>query len=431
MFHIVGLFEEDGDEMRRFNFVCIVFLVIILANFSLRGDMSLSSVLLSSQSVTSKISDTELIIYTYDSLLADPEYSIETNFAIYAGISPTDITIIRLSDANEILTRLIAEKDLPQADVIIGIDNALIHLIEEKATILEQYTPANISDIDSNLRQNLDPDGYLIPFDYGIISLYYQNQIINSSTNPELTNLTLKSLLESELLSMLIVENPMFSSPGLGFLLWTIAIYGDPSIDFSGLMNDDWRNWWKTARESIVITKSWGEAFDIFFETSEAKPIMISYGTSPAYSYCQWEDNSTSAVVTFENDQMNAWLQIEGIGLVKNAPHKLMGQKFIDWFLGVELQSEIPEHQWMYPANIKANVSHCFEQSVINPEDVYRLNNLISPTMLKEHLSNWQDQWEQVMVKKTIKGFELPFVFFGILVLFSIRVKRKQKRINI
>lgn len=430
MFFVLGLFQEDGDEMRRFNFTCIVFLVILLANFSVQNKISISAVLSSPQSVPLKISETELVIYTYDSLLADPEYSIETNFAAYAGISPTDITIIRLGDANEILTRLIAEKDLPQADVIIGIDNALIHLIEEKNDILEQYTPENISDIDNNLKQNLDPDGYLIPFDYGIISFYYQNQVINSSSHPELTNLTLKSLLESNLLSMLIVENPLFSSPGLGFLLWTIAVYGDPSINFSGLLNDDWRNWWKTARESIIITKSWGEAFDIFFEPSEGKPIMVSYGTSPAYSYCQWEDNSTSAVVTYENNQMNAWLQIEGIGLVKNAPHKSMGQQFIDWFLGVELQTALPEHQWMYPANQKVNVSQCFEESVIKSEDVNRLNDLISPTMLKEHLSDWQDQWEQVMVKKTIIGFELPFTLLAILVLSSIGIKKKQRRIK-
>ncbi|MFX0120576.1 MAG: thiamine ABC transporter substrate-binding protein, partial [Candidatus Hodarchaeota archaeon] len=204
--------------------------------------------------------ETQLVIYTYDSLLYDPFYDITGNFSLAANIPKNNIKLVRLSDANEIVTRLIAEKDQSQADVVIGIDNALIHLIDDKSEVLESYSPANISQIDSNLIQNLDPDNYLIPYDYGIISLYYQNQVINSSTHPELSNLTLDSLLDSEILSMLIVENPKFSSPGLGFLLWTIAVYGDPEINFDGLLAEDWRDWWKVAGDKVTITKSWGDA---------------------------------------------------------------------------------------------------------------------------------------------------------------------------
>lgn len=374
--------------------------------------------------------ETQLTIYTYDSLLYDPFYDIQGNFSLYSGIPKTDIQIVRLSDANEIVTKLLAEKDNPQADVAIGIDNALIHLIDDKSDVFESYSPPNISQIDSNLIQNLDPDEYLLPYDYGIISLYYQNQIINTSTHPELQNLTLDSLLESDLLSMLIVENPKFSSPGLGFLLWTIAVYGDPKIDFNGLLGEDWRDWWRIAGKTVMITKSWGDAFDIFFEASEGKPIMVSYGTSPAYGYCQWEDNSTSAVVTYEKNKANAWLQIEGMGLVKNAPHKEHGKEFINWFLGTELQTELPEHQWMYPANTKANLSECFNQTAINPEKVNRLNDLISPASLSQHLIQWQDEWEQVIVQQEVPGFDIPITLLGIILLGIIVQLRKRKKIH-
>ena len=37
----------------------------------------------------------------------------------------------------------------------------------------------------------------------------------------------------------LIIQNPQFSSPGLGFLLWTIAVYGDPQKDITGLLGSD------------------------------------------------------------------------------------------------------------------------------------------------------------------------------------------------
>jgi thiamine transport system substrate-binding protein len=377
----------------------------------------------------------QLEIYTYESLLNDPYFDIEGNFSQFSGMREDEIRITRFNDANVLITRLELEKSNPVADVVIGIDNTLIHLIEDISSILESYTPTPISQIDPNLIQNLDPQHYLVPYDYGIISLYYQNQVINSSTNPELQNLTLDHLLTSDLLPMLIVENPLHSSPGLGFLLWTIAVYGDPEVKFDGLLGGNWRNWWNTSRNQITITDSWGDAFIIFFEEEE-KPIMVSYGTSPAYSYCQWGDDSTSAVVTYEGNQQNAWLQIEGIGLVNDASNKENAKQFIDWFLSPSLQSEIPEHQWMYPANTEAILSSCFEESTIHPDDVYRLNDLLSPELLAENLNYWKDQWEQVIVlgyydtPREIPSFELYSAILGLITLAIpvLYLKRKKYR---
>lgn len=403
--------------------VAIIIICYILSGFS--SDVSANP---SSQTIISQ--DTQLHIYTYDSLLAEPFYDIKGNFTEYSGI--VDIKITKFPDANSILTTLMLDKaeGRNEADVVIGIDNALIHSIENISELLEPYTPTNISQINDTLIENLDPDHYLIPYDFGIIALWYQNQVVNSTTNPELINLTLETLLESDLLSMLIVENPKLSSPGLGFLLWTIAVYGDPLINFKGLLDDDWRNWWDKSKSDIIITKSWGDAWTLFSETSEEKPIMVSYGTSPAYGFCQWADNTSSAVVTHENDTKNAWLQIEGIGLVKNAPHKDNAKEFIDWFLGEELQSELPEHQWMYPANTEVNVSNCFKEASIAPSEVNPLNSLLPPAMLKKYLTQWQDQWEQVVVKKSIPGFDIPIAISSILVIafYAILVGRKKKK---
>jgi len=375
-----------------------------------------------------KYQDSQLVIYTYDSLFADPRYDLEGNFSSITGIPKEQIQIIRFSDANQIVTRMLIEKDLPQADVVIGIDNALIHLINDKSEVLVPYMPENLSQINTNLIQNLDPELYLIPYDYGIISLWFNNQIINSMTHAELSNLTLDSLLTSELLSKLLVQNPKFSSPGLGFLLWTIAVYGDPQIQFDGLLQKDWRDWWTTARNQLTITKSWGDAFEIFFNTEEDKPFMVSYGTSPAYGFCQWDDDSTTAVVTHENNQPNAWLQIEGIGLIKNAPHEENAKRFIDWFLSKDLQSVLAEHQWVYPANTEAHIPECFNQSSIAPDEVEPLNNLITPSMLKQYLVQWQDDWESAVVITTIPGYNTSVVLITVFFLaISILLRRFER----
>ncbi|MFW9855419.1 MAG: thiamine ABC transporter substrate-binding protein [Candidatus Thorarchaeota archaeon] len=400
-------------------------LTVLLIFYSLAGAQTINSVSLLSPT---RVNASQLVIYTYESLFNDPYYDLIGNFSEVSGIPRDDIQITRLGDANDIVTRLLLEQSQAQADVVIGIDNALIHLIENKSQLLEKYTPPNINELDSNLIANLDPEKYLLPYDFGIIALYYWNTIINSSSYPEIGNITLDSFLDSDLLSMLIVENPKFSSPGLGFLLWTIAVFGDPLVDFDGMLKQDWRTWWRAANDSLLITRSWGDAFDIFFTPEENRPLMVSYGTSPAYGYCQWGDNTTSAIVTHENGMPNAWLQIEGIGLVKDSPHPANGKAFIDWFLGADLQSELPEHQWMYPANTEANLSTCFQESTIAPESVNRLNDLIPPAMLRQHLAYWQDEWEGAIVE-TSPGFDTPTTFVIVfLLVIPILIRRKGKK---
>lgn len=364
-------------------------------------------------------SDTLLTIYTYESLLADPEYDFIGAYANYSGISKDSIQVVYLDDANTIVSRAVLEKENPVADVIIGIDNVLIHTAKSQQ-ILSPYESPVLANISSDLVQNLDPDHYVLPYDYGIIALYYNMLNINSSSNPELEDLTLQDILDYDLDKQLIVENPTLSSPGLGFLLWTIAVFGDPSIGFEGLLNQDWRDWWKAAAEDIRITPSWGAAFTEWYEEDANRTMMVSYGTSPAYSACLYDDSSQKAIVSHENNQDNAWLQIEGLGLVKNAPHEAQAKDFIDWFLSEELQNNIPEHNWMYPANKNVNVSSTFADAVIDPVDVDILNELITPTMLSENLESWKVGWEESIIAPAIPGY--GYLFFIISSLNGIGI---------
>ena len=211
-------------------------------------------------------------------------------------------------------------------------------------------------------------------------------------------------------------------------MLWTIAVYGDPQKNITGLLNSDWRLFWEKAGKEVNITNSWGDAFTIFGNPSEQKPIMVSYGTSPAYDYCLYGDNSTSALLTHENNSENAWLQIEGIGLVKNAQHEENGKKFIDWFLGSELQSNIPTSQWMYPANTQATVAECFTKAAISPNSVNILNSILSPDLLNKYLRDWQDEWEVLIVNpQSIYGFQfssiLPILIASTLIMVIRKIK--------
>ena len=69
----------------------------------------------------------QLVIYTYASLLNYPNFDYVQAYADYSGIPRSDIQVVASEDANTIVTRAALEKDDPVADVLIGVDNILIH----------------------------------------------------------------------------------------------------------------------------------------------------------------------------------------------------------------------------------------------------------------------------------------------------------------
>src|SRR5207342_374642 len=73
----------------------------------------------------------------------------------------------------------------------------------------------------------------------------------------------------------LVVENPATSSPGLVFLLATIATYGP----------DGWQGYWKDLRANgVKIADGWTQAYTVEFSGSSGKgsyPLVVSYGSSP------------------------------------------------------------------------------------------------------------------------------------------------------
>ncbi|MHA1866737.1 MAG: thiamine ABC transporter substrate-binding protein [Candidatus Heimdallarchaeaceae archaeon] len=381
--------------------------------------------------------DYDLVIYTYESLLADPGFDYIGAFANYSGIPKDKIKLVLFEDANTIVTQASLEKENPVADVLIGIDNVLIYTAKDEG-ILQTYDSPSLVNVSTELVQNLDTEKYVLPYDYGIIALWYDRSRINTSSTPALEDLTLEGIIENDLDKKIVVEDPTLSSPGLGFLLWTIAVYGDPEINLTGLLGQDWREWWRQTSDDLRISPSWGAAFDIYYSESEDRPIMISYGTSPAYDVChpQWGvgpgvEQPSKSIVTHEQGKNNAWLQIEGIGLVNNALHEQTAKKFIDWFLSTDLQDHIPLNQWMYPANDNAYISDCFLNAAINPDDVDILNDLVSPTVMHDNLDKWKTDWETVIIEGTKKteysasSFILLSLIFVSLVSISTRKKNR------
>jgi len=333
----------------------------------------------------------KFVVYTYSSFLdwgeEGADVVLDRAFAPFEAKYGVDVDIILLdADASGIITKLAQESANPVADVVIGIDNILI-LKEATRNVLEPYISSNLALINQSFVNALDPDHYLTPFDFGLVTLIYSTTTINTTTHPQLGNLTFADLAEPGLASGLVTENPHFSSPGLAFLLSQIAVYEE-------ILHEDWTTWWDTVKDDIDVQRGWSEAWALW-ESDPTKQLLVSYGTDPAYS-SSWlggAEPDTRVAPLYYNNVPWAWMQIEGAGLVKNGPNPELGKAFIDYCLNVTVQMEIPLNQWMFPVRTDLTLPNIY-QYAIHPDDINILNNLLNSTMISNNLDTWLDLWD-------------------------------------
>jgi len=335
---------------------------------------------------------------------------------VKASIRKSIIDLEYFSDAGAALAKVIAERDSPQADIIIGIDNTMI-FEAKKQKILVAYEPTTSENISTSAIHGLDTDFYVTPYDYGFISLIYDKDRVNASLLPNLDQFTLEDLKNPELAKLLVTEDPTLSSTGLGFLMWTIGVYDK-------VLGEDWKTWWSEVSSHIQVERSWGDAFDVFYQEAANRPIMVSYATDPAYNYLWFDqDTSVDVLLSHENNNNYAWLQIEGLGIIEGTENLELAQNFIEWFTQPIVQELIPENNWMYPSNIHVPLPASFDFAV-DPSTVTPLNDLFTTAELADSLEGWRNNWEEIM----ILGHQtaLPtWIFFLNPLLLLIFIKKK------
>ena len=269
--------------------------------------------------------EAELVIYAYDSFVAEwgPAPLVMPKFEKRYGV---EVKVISVGDAGQVLNRAILERDDPQADIVVGIDNNMLsRALEEE--VLQPYRSPNLDAIPEQLI--FDATHAVTPFDYGYFAIVYDSEVLDNPPG------SLEELTDPRFRKRIILQDPRTSSPGLGFLLWTIAVYGEDYLDY----------WRRLQPNLLTITDGWDTAYGMF--TSGEAPMVLSYTTSPAY-HVEYEQTERYRAALFEEGN---YLQIEGMGILKGAPHPTLARRFIDFVLTGEFQSEIPLTNWMYPVD--------------------------------------------------------------------------------
>jgi len=264
----------------------------------------------------------EVVVWTYDSFVSEwgPGETVAARFEAATG---RRIRWVSHGDAGAMLARLILEGGAAGADVILGLDQNMAGRALASG-LLEGYKPAGAGGVFPELV--LDDAWRLTPLDYSYFAIIYDSETVAPPAS-------LEDLAGPDYRDRLILMDPRTSSPGLGFLAWTQAIYGG-----------EWTAYWERLKPSILtVADGWDSGYGLF--TAGEAPLVLSYTTSPGY-HLEYEGTERFKAALFAQGHP---IQIEAAALLKAAPNKAGGQAFLDFMLTPAFQEVIPLTNWMYP----------------------------------------------------------------------------------
>ncbi|MCD6356656.1 MAG: thiamine ABC transporter substrate-binding protein [Anaerolineaceae bacterium] len=320
-----------------------------------------------------------LVVLTHDSFAVSEE--VITKFEKENRV---DVIFLPSGDAGSALNRAILSKESNIADVLYGIDNTFLSRALDE-DLFDAYAPDVLVKIPDEFK--LDPESRVVPIDYGDVCINYDKNYFteNELAIPE----SLEDLTAPEYAGLLVVENPAVSSPGLAFMLATLAEYGEKGyLEY----------WQRLKNNGVVVANDWESAYYSHFSGSAgqgAQPMVVSYGTSPAAEVIFAEealDEAPTASLVGEN---MCFRQIEFAGILKGTKNRVLAEKFIDYMLSKQFQEDIPMNMFVFPVNPNAEIPQEFLDYVQVPERTAH----IEPENISNNREKWVEAWRELMLR--------------------------------
>ncbi len=304
-----------------------------------------------------------LNVYTYDSFVSEwgPGPKLEAAFEAQCNC---DVNFIAVDDGVSILNRLRVEGKKNKADVIMGLDDALLEETRNTGLIAEHQAelPA--------LRAELNwQDKQFVPFDMGYFAFVYDaDKIAEPATS-------LRELIDSD--ASVIYQDLRTSTPGQGLMMWVESVYGD----------DSEAAWKKLSQHTVTVTKGWWEAYSMFLEGGA--DYVLSYTTSPAYHVVVEEKNNYKAAAFSEGHVA----QVEVAAVLNTSKQPELAQQFVQFLVSPEAQEILPVTNWMLPVVEGTELPEIFGQLA----EVERIG--FSSEEVAQQRKSWIREWRSAAAK--------------------------------
>ena len=322
--------------------------------------------------------NSSITVITHDSFDLDKKL-----VQAFEAANNVDVKFIKGGDAGAMLSKLVLSKANPIADVAFGVDNALLERAKTE-NIFEIYKPKTAKDL--NPRYFFDPTWHVTPVDYGFVALNYDKTWFETH-KLELPK-TLSDLTKPAYKGLLVVENPATSSTGNAFLLATVKTFGEKGA----------LKFWKALRDNdLKVAAGWDGAYYTEFSfNGGARPIVVSYASSPAAEVFYAKDKPNTAPTANLLLPGSSFLQIEGVGILKGTKNLSLAQKFVDFMTSKEVQADIPTRMWVYPVNKTVALPGIFNFATIpSAKQISSLN----PRTIELGGNRWIENWTTVVIQ--------------------------------
>jgi thiamine transport system substrate-binding protein len=320
-----------------------------------------------------------LTVMTHDSFSVSEE--VVRQFEREHNVS---ISFLLSGDAGSTLNRAILTRENPLADVLYGVDNTFLSRALE-ADIFEPYTSPLLEVVPDAFE--LDPQHRALPINYGDVCINYDRAYFEENDLP--VPQSLQDLTSPEYRGLLVVTNPATSSPGLAFMMATIAEFGE----------DGWLDFWRDLRDNdVAVVNSWETAYYTNFSGSAGQgpqPMVVSYGSSPPAEVIFAEtplDDAPTASITAPN---TCFRQVEFAGILRGTQQRELAERFIDYMLSVPFQEDVPLQMFVFPVNPEASLPPEFVEYAQIPDQPASLD----PETIAANREQWIQAWDEVVLR--------------------------------
>ncbi len=318
-------------------------------------------------------------LLTHDSFAVSED--LLADFEQQTGIT---IEVVSAGDAGEVVNKAALTAGNPEGDVLFGVDNTLL----TRAIGAGVFTPYRSDDL-AALRPELRDDtsnGYVTPVDYGDVCVniddawFAEHHLAPPRGIDDLTNPLYKDLL--------VVENPATSSPGLAFLLASVARYGE----------DGWQDYWAALRTNgVKVTNGWTEAYSGDFSGSSGKgdrPLVLSYASSPPAEIVYAPDPKPATPGTSVMTD-GCFRQVEYAGILAGTDELAASRAVIDWLISPEVQADVPLSMFVFPARADVALPQVFTDFAAVPASPLTLPS----DEIAGRREEWVDTWTDVVLR--------------------------------
>ena len=297
---------------------------------------------------------TEITLIAYDSFT--PQEGIFDAFTAETGAT---VKIVTAGDTGTMVSKAILTAGNPEGDVMWGVDNTFLSRAVN-ADVFDSYEPVDEGDICVNYDKQ-----------------WFADRSLAVPT-------TFEDLARPEYKGLLTVQDPVNSSPGLGFLLGTIAHFGV----------DNWANYWSQLKANDVnIAADWSSAYYEAFSGSSGKgqyPLVVSYGSSPPAEVVFAETPITEPTTGVID--ATCFRQTEYVGVLRGTKKQDLAEKLVQFLLGKEFQESMPLTLFVYPVNTEAVLPEVFEKFAVRPETPLT----VSSDDIENNRDEWLDTWRGI-----------------------------------